>query len=68
MLSNKVHLGAGHSVGLEITIMAHLYQCSVLYSSVSALKVLGAMCSLASLQPLTSIDLTVISVCAFPRR
>lgn len=67
MLSIRIHLGVGHSMGLDISRMTCLYQCNILYNSVTALKVLSAMCTLASPQPQTATDLMVISIHAFPR-
>lgn len=67
MLPIRIYLGVGQSMGLVVSIMTHLYQCSILYNSVAALKVLSAMYTLAPPEPLKATDLTLISVCAFPR-
>lgn len=68
MLPIRIYLGVGQSMGLDVSIMTRLYQCSILYNSVAALKVLSvSVCILAPPQPLKATDLTVVSVCVFPR-
>lgn len=51
MLPNRIFLGVRQCMGLGISIMTHLYQCSILYNSVAALKVLSVVYPCSSPAP-----------------